>query len=196
MRKPIGLGHWLGLAFLVLLFALPTVVSATTTVRVFHPTAFLDERLTPLAAPPVVVGAHATVHFAAAPGYAPAGVQGASPGLEGTTLVLPGCAGTCAHRYRPASALAIPAGHYAERVLFTVTQPGRAGPAVGFDVEVAVHLATGWVFGNGYFSTGLATTVGTATVRLLLYVDLGAAIPRVLAVEVVDNRCLSTTACP
>ena len=196
MRTPVGPLHWLGLAFLLLLIALPTAASAATTVRVFPAAPYHDQHLTLLPAPPVVVGAHALVHFAAPPGYGAAGVQGTTPGLQGTTVTLAGCAGVCVQRYRPASTVAIAAGHYAERTLFTVTQPGRAGPAVGFDVEVAVHLTTGWVFGKGYFSTGVATTAGTAIVRLALYVDLGTAVPTVLAVEVVDNQCLSTTACP
>jgi hypothetical protein len=196
MRRPVGLGHWLVLVFLLLLVALPTAASAVTTVRVFPASPYLDERLTALPPPPVVVGAHALVRPAGAPGYPAAGVQGTSPGLQGTTVALAACAGTCTHRYRPASTPAIPAAHYLERILFTVTQPGRAGTAVGFDVEAAVHLTTGWVFGMGYFSTGRAFTLGTSTIRLFLYVDLGAALPTVLSVEVVDNRCLSTTACP
>jgi hypothetical protein len=195
MRGPGGLRHWLGLAVLLLLLTLPTA-AASTTVRVFHAAPYLVERVTPLAAPPVVIGANAVVHLRFAPGYVAAGVQGNTPGLQGTTVTLAGCAGTCTVRYRPASSPAISAGHYTERVLFTVTQPGRAGPAVGFDVEVAIHLGAGWVIGTGYFSTGLATTAGTSTVRVFFYVDLGPAAPAVSAVEVVDNRCLATTACP
>lgn len=196
MRRPRGLWHWFGLATLLLLVALPTTASAATTVRVFPAAPYLVEHLTPLAAPPVTIGAYAVREFAVAPGYAAAGVQGTSPGLEGTTVVLPSCAGACTDRYRPASSTAIAAGDYAERVIFTVTQPGAAGPAVGFDVEVAVHLTSGWVFGTGYFSTGVATTAGTSTVTLRLYVSLGTAVPTVEVVEIVVNRCLSTTACP
>ena len=196
MRGPGGLGHWLGLTLLLLLLVIPSSVSAATTVRVFHASPYLVQHVVPLAAPPVTIGANAVVHFRVAPGYAAAGVQGTSPGLQGTTVVLAACAGTCTDRYRPASSVAIAAGHYADRVLFTVTQPGRAGPAVGFDLEIAVHLATGWVFGMGYFSTGVATGAGTATINLRMYVDLGAAVPTVIAVEVTVNRCLSTTGCP
>jgi hypothetical protein len=67
---------------------------------------------------------------------------------------------------------------------------------VGFDLEIAVHLTTGWVFGMGYFSTGVATRTGTSTVSLRMYVDLGTTAPTVLAVEVTVNRCSSTTGCP
>jgi hypothetical protein len=83
-----------------------------------------------------------------------------------------------------------------ERVIFTVTQPRNTGPAVGFDVEVAVHLTTGWVYGNGYFSTGVATGAATSTISLRLYVDLGTAVPTVQKVEVTVDRCTSTTGCP
>jgi hypothetical protein len=196
MRRPGGLRHWLGLALLLLLVALPSSATAATTVRIFHAAPYLVEHVVPLAAPPVTVGAHAVQHFAFAPGYAAAGVQGTSPGLQGTTVVLASCARTCTDRYRPASAPAIAAGHYTERVAFVVTQPGAAGPAVGFDLEIAVHLSTGWVFGMGYFSTGVATGAGTSTINLRMFVDLGTAAPTVVAVEVTVNRCLSTTGCP
>jgi len=196
MRRTRGLGQWLGLALVFVLFAVPATVSGATSVRVVasHSAAF---RVVPAAAPPVVIGAHALVHFGfAAPGYPAAGVQGNTPGLQGTTVVLPACAAACTDRYRPASSAAIPARDYAERVIFTVTQPPRAGPAVGFDVEVGVHLATGWVFGAGYFSTGVATGAAAATITLRFYVDLGAALPTVTAVETVVNSCSSTTGCP
>lgn len=196
MRKPGGLWHWLGLAALLLLVALPASASAATSIRVFPAAPYHDVRLTPLAAPPVTVGAHALRHFGVAPGYAAAGTQGAPPGLAGTTVTLPACVGACVDRYRPASSVAIAAGHYAERVTFTVTQPGAAGPAVGFDLMMAVHLATGWVFGQGYFSTGVSAGAGTSTVTLQMYVDLGTAFPNVLGVEVTVNRCLATTVCP
>jgi hypothetical protein len=195
MKRTLGLWHGIGLVVAILLIVVPSSVSAATTVRVFtlHSTAV---RITPSAAPPVTIGAYAVRHFAAAPGYAAAGVQGASPGLDGTTVVLPACAAACTDRYRPASSVAIAAGHYTERVIFTVTQPGSAGPAVGFDLEIAVHLTTGWVVGMGYFSTGVATGTGTSTVTLRMYVDLGTAAPTVSAVEITVNRCSSTTGCP
>jgi hypothetical protein len=196
MRKPGGLWHWLGLAVLVLLLVLPSSASATTSIRVFPAAPYRDVRVSPLAAPPVTTGANVVRHFAAAPGYAAAGVQGTSPGLEGTTVVLPSCAAACTDRYRPASSVAIAAGHYTDRVTFTVTQPAAAGPAVGFDIDIAVHLTTGWVVGHGYFSTGVATRATTSTITLRMYVDLGTAAPTVIAVEVTVNRCLSTTACP
>jgi len=196
MRRPCGLRHWFGLALLCLLFLLPSTACAATTIHVFPAEPYYLVRLTPLPAPPVTIGAHALVHFGAAPGYPAGGVQGLSVGLQGTTVVLPGCIRACTDRYRPASSVAIPAGHYAERVIFTVTQPGHAGPAVGFDLEIAVHLTTGWVFGKGYFSTGVATFPAASTVTLRMYVDLGTAAPTVSAVEVVVNRCLSTTGCP
>jgi hypothetical protein len=196
MRKPGGLWHWLGLAVLLLLVALPSSATAATSVRVFPAAPYKDVHLTPLAAPPVTIGAHVVRYFGAAPGYAAAGVQGSSPGLEGTTVVLAACVGACIDRYRPASSVAIAAGHYTDRVTFTVTQPGRAGPAVGFDLIIAVHLATGWVVGTGYFSTGVSTGAGTSTITLRMYVDLGTAAPTVLSVDVAVNRCLSTTACP
>jgi len=196
MRRPRGLWQWLGLVSLLLLIALPTTASAATTVRVGPTERSLAEHLTPLAAPPVVIGAHATLRIAVAPRYAAAGVQGTSPGLQGTTVTLPSCGGACTDRYRPASSPALAANHYAERVTFAVTQPGAAGPAVGFDVQVAVHLNSGWVFGAGYFSTGVSTGAGTTAVTLRLFVDLGTAAPTLLSVEVVVNRCLSTTSCP
>ena len=196
MRKRGSGRHWLTLLVLLLLLVLPATASAATTVRVFPAAPYRVQHLTPLAAPPVVIGASAVRYFAVAPGYGPAGVQGASLGLQGTTTVLPACDGACTDRYRPASAVAIAAGHYTERVIFTVTQPGRAGPAFGFDLEIAVHLTTGWVFGMGYFSSGVATTAGTATISLRLYVDLGTADPTVEAVEVTVNACLTTTGCP
>lgn len=196
MRTPRRLRHWLALALLLLLAAVPTTASAATTVREFPAAPYAVEHLTPLPAPPVTVGAEAVRLFAAAPGYAEAGVQGSSIGLEGTTTVLASCTGACTDRYRPASSPAIAAGHYAERVIFTVTQPAAAGPAVGFDLEIAVHLTTGWVVGMGYFSTGVATGAATATITLRMYVDLGTAAPTVDAVEVTVNRCLATTGCP
>jgi len=196
MRQPRRLWHWLGLASLVLLVALPTSTLAATTVTAHAPDRYLTQHLTPLAAPPVTVGANAVRYFAAAPGYGAGGVQGTSPGLEGTTVTLAACVGACTDRYRPASSVAIAAGHYTDRVIFTVTQPRAAGPAVGFDLEIAVHLTTGWVFGMGYFSTGVSTGAATSTITLRIYVDLGTAAPTVEAVEVTVNRCLSTTACP
>ncbi|HKN06182.1 MAG TPA: hypothetical protein VJ021_01065 [Thermoplasmata archaeon] len=188
--------HGLGLAILLLLVVIPASASAATTVRSFPGSPYLTVKTAPLAAPPVTIGAQALLHFRGAPGYVAAGVQGTSPGLEGTPVVLAACAAACTDRYRPASAPALPAGDYIERVIFTVVQPGHAGPAVGFDVEVAVHLTTGWVFGNGYFSTGVATGGATSTITLRLYVDLGAALPTVTSVEVTVNRCTLTTGCP
>ncbi|HTT45214.1 MAG TPA: hypothetical protein VMH38_04275 [Thermoplasmata archaeon] len=196
MRRPRGLWQWLGLVSLLLLVALPTTASAATTVRVGPTQRYLVEHLTPLAAPPVVIGAHATLRFAIAPRYVAAGVQGSSPGLQGTTVTLASCGGACTDLYRPASSPRLGANHYAERVTFAVTQPRAAGPAVGFDVQVAIHLSSGWVFGTGYFSTGVSPGAGTTAVTLRLFVDLGTAAPTVLAVEVVVNRCLSTTGCP
>jgi len=196
MRKPGGLWHWFGLAALLLLVVLPSTASAATSLRVFPAAPYRDVRLTPLAAPPVVVGTNAVRYFGAAPGYGAAGTQGASSGLQGTTVVLPACVRACTDRYRPASSVAIAAGHYTDRVIFTVTQPGAAGAPVGFDLLITVHLSTGWVVGKGYFSTGVSTVAATSTISLRIYVDLGTAAPTVLAVEVSVNRCLSTAACP
>ena len=196
MRKAGGLRHWLGLAVLLLLVVVPASAAGATSVRTFPAAPYKDGHIVPLAAPPVTIGASAVRYFGAAPGYAAAGVQGTSPGLEGTTVVLPACTGACIDRYRPASAPAIPAGEYTERVIFTVTQPAVAGPAVGFDVDIGVHLSTGWFFGVGYFSTGVATGAATATISLRMYVPLGTVAPTVRAVEVTVNRCTSTTACP
>ena len=196
MRKSRGLWHWFPLMVILLLIAIPSTASAVTTVRVFPAAPYAVVHVRPLAAPPVTIGAAGVREFGAAPGYAAAGVQGGAIGLEGTTTVLPGCGGACTDRYRPASSPAIAAGHYTERVIFTVTQPGAAGPAVGFDLEIAVHLTTGWVFGMGYFSTGVSTRAATSTISLRIYVDLGTAAPTVEAVEVTVNRCLSTTGCP
>ena len=195
MRRSGGLRHLLGLTVLLLLVVVPATASAATTVRVFH-ASYAVVQATPLVAPPVTVGAHGVVHFRFAPGYPVAGVQGTSPGLQGTSVTLPACAGACTDRYLPASSAPIAAGHYAERVIFTVTQPRNAGPAVGFDLEIAVHLTTGWVSGSAYFSTGVATGAATSTITLRVYVDLGAALPTATAVLVTDNRCLSTAACP
>jgi len=196
MRGPRGRWHWLGVAVLLLLVALPASASAATSVRVFPASPYLVQHVTPLAPPPVVVGAHVVRHLGGAPGYPAAGVQGTTPGLQGTTVVLASCPVRCTYSYRPASSPALPAAHYVERVLFTVTQPAHAGPAVGFDLEIAVHLSTGWVFGMGYFSTGVATGGVAASVTLRMYVDLGAALPTVIGVEVTVNRCLTTTGCP
>jgi len=196
MKPPRGLWHGLGLVAVLTLLLLPASASAATSVRAFHAEPFLAAHLAAPTAPPVTVGASATVHFVAAPGYAAAGTQGSASGLQGTTVVLPGCAGACTDRYRSASSVAIAAGHYAERVRFTVTQPGRAGTAVGFDVEVAVELTTGWVVGMGYFSTGVATTVATSTITLAFYVDLGTAVPTVLVLHTTVNACTATTGCP
>jgi hypothetical protein len=189
---------WQGVSLVVLLVlvVVPAVASAATSVRTFPASPYLAARITPAVAPPVTIGAHARVYLGAAPGYIAAGVQGSSPGLEGTTVALAPCAVACTDSYRPASAPAIPARHYVERVTFTVTQPRHGGPAVGFDVEVAVHLSTGWVFGKGYFSTGAALGGRTSTITLRLFVDLGAAVPAVNAVEVTLNRCTATTGCP
>lgn len=196
MRARVRWWRAAGIAVLLLLLVLPTLATAATSVRTFTASRYSTFHPTLAAAPPVTVGAHATIHFVAAPGYAEAGVQGTTPGLQGTTVVLPSCAVACTDRYRPASSAAIAAGHYAERVIFTVTQPADTGTAVGFDVEVAVELTTGWVAGAGYFSTGLATGGTAATITLRLYVDLGTAAPTVTAVEVTVDRCSSTTGCP
>ena len=196
MRGPGGLRHWLGLTLLLLLVAVPSTATAATTVRTLPATHYLVQQVVPLAAPPVTVGAHALLLFRFTPGYAAAGVQGIMPGLQGTTVVLASCGARCTDHYRPASSPAIVVGDYAERVTFTVTQPGNAGTAVGFDLEIGVHTNTGWVFGMGYFSTGLGIRAAAATITLLLYVSLGTVHPTVLAVEVTVNRCLSTTGCP
>jgi hypothetical protein len=81
-------------------------------------------------------------------------------------------------------------------VIFTVTQPRNTGPAVGFDVDIAVHLTTGWVVGIGYFSSGVGAGAATSTISLRLYVDLGTAAPTVTTVEVTVNGCTSITGCP
>lgn len=191
-------GRWqvLGLLLLLLLVVIPSSASGATSVRTFPGSPYFADHAVPFAAPPVTIGAYALRQFGAAPGYAAAGVQGSSPGLQGTTVVLPSCTGACTDRFRPASTAAIAAGDYAERVVFTVIQPRNAGPAVGFDLEIAVLLTTGWVFGNGYFSTGVATGGAASTITLRMYVDLGAAVPTVTLVEVTVNQCLSTTGCP
>jgi len=196
MRKPVRLWQWLALTGFILLLALPSSASAATTLTVHRAAPSMDVRVALLAAPPVTVGASAVRYFGFAPGYPAAGVQGTSPGLEGTTVVLPACAGACTDRYRPASSVAIAAGHYTERVIFTVTQPVATGAAIGFDLEIAVHLTTGWVFGNGYFSTGVGTGAATSTISLRIYVDLGTAAPTVEVVRVAVNACLSTAGCP
>jgi len=196
MRQPHRLWHWLGLSLILVLFVLPTTAFAATTLRTLPAHPYLVVHVTLLAPPPVTIGANAVRYFGFAPGYAAAGTQGTSPGLEGTTVVLPACAGACTDRYRPASSAAIAAGDYTDRVIFTVTQPPAAGPAVGFDLEIAVHLTTGWVFGTGYFSTGVSTGAATSTITLRMYVNLGTAVPDVEVVEVTVNRCLATTACP
>lgn len=185
-----------GLAFLLLLLVVPSFVSAATSVRTFTASPYSTFHPTLRAAPPVTVGAHAVVRFGFAPGYAAAGVQGSSPGLQGTTVVLASCAVACTDRYRPASSAAIAARDYTERTTFTVTQPVHTGTPVGFGLEVAVDLTTGWVVGFGYFSTGVATGATTATITLQFYVDLGTAAPTVTAVEVTVNLCGSTTGCP
>ncbi|MGD0587541.1 MAG: hypothetical protein ABSA63_01940 [Thermoplasmata archaeon] len=185
-----------GIVVLLLLVVIPASASAATTVRVFTAHHYFAAHITPAAAPPVTIGAHVLVHLGAAPGYPAAGVQGTSPGLQGTTAVLAACAAACTDRYRPASSAALRAGAYVEEVTFTVTQPHHAGPAIGFDVDVAVHLTTGWVFGKGYFSTGLATGAAASRVTLDFYVNLGAALPTVRAVEVSLDRCNATTGCP
>jgi hypothetical protein len=197
MKRTGRLSSNLGLLVLLLLVLVPASAAGATSVRTFAAAPYLTERLAAPATPPVTVGAHGLRHFAAAPGYAAAGVQGASPGLQGTTVVLPACAAaTCTDNYRPASAAAIPAGSYAERVTFTVTQPHHTGTAVGFDVDIAVLLTTGWVVGKGYLSTGVTTGAGTATVTLRLFVDLGAAAPTVTVVRVTVNACTAATGCP
>lgn len=196
MRKRISRWQAFGLAVFLLIVVIPSTAVAATSVRTFTASNYYVAHVAPAAAPPVTIGAYAERYVAAAPGYAAAGTQGTSPGVQGTTVVLPACAGACTDRYRPASAAAIPAGSYTERETFTVTQPADTGVAVGFDVDVAVHLTSGWVFGIGYFSTGLAAGAGTSTVTLRLYVDLGTAAPTVTAVETTVNRCTSTSGCP
>lgn len=197
MRKSSPLMRGSAIVLLLLLLAIPSTASAATTVGVFSASPYLASAPTPAAAPPVTIGAHALIRFGfAPPGYAAAGVQAPSAGLQGTTLILPPCATACTDRYRPASSPALIARHFAERVTFRVVQPQHVGPAVGFDVEVAVHLTTGWVFGKGYFSTGVTPGATTHVITLLLFVDLGAARPTVTAVEVSVNRCTATTGCP
>jgi len=197
MKRPDRHLRWLVLAGTLLLVLLPAVASAATTVRTFPGDPYLAERLAAPATPPVTIGGDLTRHLGGAPGYAAAGVQGTSPGLQGTTTVLPACAtAVCRDNYRPASTGALPGGIYVERVTFTVTQPSRAGPAVGFDVDVAVHLTSGWVFGVGYFSTGIGPRAGSAMITLEFFVDLGGAVPTVTAVEVTVNECGAATGCP
>jgi len=196
MKPSRSLRHTLGLLLLLILVAVPATTSGATTVRTFSASAYLAERATPLAAPPVTIGASAVIHFGAAPPYGRAGIQGTAGVLQGTTVVLPSCTGACTDRYSSATGAALGAGNYAERVIFTVTQPRNTGPAVGFDLEIAVHLTTGWVVGTGYLSTGVSTGAATATVTLRIYVNLGTAAPTVEGVEVVVNECHSTTGCP
>jgi hypothetical protein len=197
VRRRTRVARGFGVALLLLLVAVPSMASAATTVRVFSGSPYFSRGLTPAAPPPVTIGAHALVRLGGVPpGYAAAGVQGPASGLEGTTLVLPPCGGACTDRYRPASSPALAARHFTERVTLTVVQPRHVGPAVGFDVEVAVHLTTGWVVGVGYFSTGLAPGATTATITLLFFIDLGAVRPTVTAVEVTVNRCTLMTGCP
>jgi hypothetical protein len=196
MRGLGGLWQGLGLVVLLLLVVIPSSASAATSVSTFAASHYFAARITLAAAPPVATGAYATLHLGVAPGYAAAGVQGTSPGLQGTTVVIPSCAAACTDRYRPAASAILAAGHYVERVIFTVTQPRNTGPALGFDVDIAVHLTTGWVVGIGYFSSGVATGAGTSTISLRLYVDLGTAAPTVTTVEVTVNLCTSTAGCP
>jgi len=186
----------MGIAVLLLLVVVPSMTTAATTVRTFTASNYLVETPALATLPPVTIGAHAGQRFVGAPGYAAAGTQGSSPGLQGVTVTLAACRFRCTDNYRPASSAAIAAGHYAERVTFTVTQPASTGTATGFDVEVAVHLTTGWFFGSGYFSTGRATRAVASTITLRFFVDLGTTAPTVTAVEVSVNSCLSTAGCP
>jgi len=196
MTVPRSWRHTLTLLVLLTLIIIPATTAGATTVRSFTASDYLAKKLSAPAPPPVTVGASAVFRLGAPPGYGAAGTQGSSVGLQGTTVVLPSCTAACTDRYRPASSAILAAGEYVERVSFAVTQPMRTGVAVGFDLEIAVHLTTGWVVGKGYLSTGVATGAAAATITLRIYLSLGNAAPTVTALEVVVNECTATTGCP
>ncbi|MCI4342769.1 MAG: hypothetical protein L3J92_01445 [Thermoplasmata archaeon] len=139
----------------------------------------------------------------------PAGTQaqGTGHGLNSTfdeNVLLTACAGTgCGENFSAvAGSAALFLGDSALQVMLTMNQPTTA--AVGFDVQVEIiyNLPAGpnvYAFGNGYFDSNSATTVGTAVFSVGLYVDLGVPsteLPSVSDIVVTMNNCQTATTCP
>ncbi|MGD0587540.1 MAG: hypothetical protein ABSA63_01935 [Thermoplasmata archaeon] len=129
-----------------------------------------------------------------------AGTQtGGTVGLSGTPTALAVCAvAPCAaQNFRDASQGAQTTGNYGEQVVVNVIQPATGGTSLGFDFSVTVVASTGTVVAQGYLATGVSTAVGTETIPVFVFVDLGSTTaPVINSLTVVFNQCSSATACP
>lgn len=176
------------------------VASGATTVTTHAPAKYAVTHVGAPTAPPVSVGAIGDV--VANPGQAglgSAGTQAAGPGMTGTPLTLPACAAAaCRDRYIVASPAGLTVGDYAERAMYTVTQPVTPpGVSTGFMVEMVVHTSTGWIVGRAYVATGTTAFAGGSVITLVLFLNLGtAAAPTILGAFSVVDKCSSTTVCP
>ncbi|MCI4323537.1 MAG: hypothetical protein L3K03_05900 [Thermoplasmata archaeon] len=131
-----------------------------------------------------------------------AGAQSAGVlGIGGSTVALTSCASasTCSETFNAVNGNPASTGDVVDQIEISVTQPGNAGTAQGFDIQVSINAGVGptYTVADGYFSTGLATASGTSTVNVFLLVDLGTTTPQTVnSVSVALNSCDSATTCP
>jgi len=121
-----------------------------------------------------------------------------TPGVAGSTVKLANCAvGVCNDSFRGAGLPRLVIGHFAEWVQVSLAQPRATGVQFGFALELAVQLASGWVFADGYFASGTTSATTPQTIHLNLVLDLGTtSAPTVLGFRVVLYGCGSTAQCP
>ena len=133
------------------------------------------------------------------------GTQAAgATGLDGTPKAIATCAlAPCPlSNFITASPASETTGNFGEQIVMTVTQPaGAAANSVGFDmaftISMTVGVVTSTVTGISYLATGSTGVVGTQSITVFLFVDLGtASAPVINSVSVVFNQCSSAAACP
>jgi hypothetical protein len=135
-------------------------------------------------------------------GAASAGTQTTGVlGMGGATVALTSCTsgGTCSQTFNAVNGNPASTGDVVDQIEISVTQPGNAGTAQGFDVQVSISAGAGptYTVADGYFSSGLATASGTSTVNVFLLVDLGTTTPQTInSVAVALNSCDSAITCP
>ena len=136
---------------------------------------------------------------AAMTGSTIAGTQVGTLGLDGTPTALAVCAAApCAVQgFRPAVPSAATVGDYGEQIVVNVIQPATGGTSLGFDFSITVVASTGTVVVQGYLATGVSTAVGTETIPVFVFLDLGSTTaPVITSLTVVFNQCASATSCP
>ncbi len=187
-------------SFLVLILLLPTPAHASTSVTQLAASPSALAMAQGASPPPISqIGLGIVLLTKATSTFPTAGRQTAGTlGLSGATVRVAACrVGPCTDGYRSAAPSTLVAGTYAEELVISYLQPSRLGAPFSFDIEVGVETTGGWTIFHGYFSSGSGRSPAAQIVHLDLFLDLGSrAVPRVLAIHVSLNPCLTLRSCP